>query len=279
MTLSLTKTRQQILATGHQWLRDIAALPYPPLCALTREPINEGEFSHNARNELLRFSAGNACWRCGSTVGPYLITNPVGCDLCQKSRLQFERTLRLGLYEAELAAACRRLKHVSGYRLAVALGNLLAEKCEAQLREMVVDAVVPVPLHWWTEWQRRYNPSEVIAAQIARQLDRPLIKRAILRQRRTPPQHHLSMSERQTNVRGAFKPGRDQRVKGARILLVDDVMTTGATCHESARALKDAGAASVCVAILARGGPRRDFDVNASSVEYGGTAGTRESSV
>lgn len=243
---------------GHHWLASVIDLAYPPLCALTREPIATGDFSGRAKERLLKFSGENRCWRCAAEVGPHLETKPVGCDLCRDTSFAFQRVLRLSLYEDELAAACRRLKHVSGYRLATALGNLLAESLEGELRELNVDYIVPVPLHWRTEWHRRYNPSQVLAKQIANRLDRPLLSRAIVRTRRTSPQHYLSMTERRTNVRNAFKMSGDTRVNGARILLVDDVMTTGATCHESARALRDAGANEVFVVVLARGGPRRD---------------------
>jgi len=258
MTSSTPLSFRSVSTTGREWLASIVALAYPPLCALTREPITKGDFSEKAKERLLTFANGNRCWRCASEVGPHLETNPEGCDLCRETSFAFKRVLRLGLYEEDLAAACRRMKHVSGYRLAVALGNLLAESLSDELRELEIDYVVPVPLHWRTEWHRRYNPSRALAEQLAEHLDKPLLSRAVIRSRRTLPQHHLSMTERRTNVRQAFEPGPAAPVSGVRILLVDDVMTTGATCHEAARALKEAGAAEIFVVVLARGGPRRD---------------------
>lgn len=258
MSSSATVITRRFREIGRHWLAGVIDLAYPPLCALTREPIAAGDFSEQAKQRLLKFADGNRCWRCASEVGPHLETKPDGCDLCRDTSFAFQRVLRLSLYEEELAAACRRMKDVSGHRLAAALGNLLAETLDSELRELRVDYVVSVPLHWRTEWQRRYNPSQVLAKQIAKHLDRPLLSRAVVRNRRTSPQHHLSMTERRTNVRNAFKMGNETRVNGARILLVDDVMTTGATCHESARALMAAGASQVIVVVLARGGPRRD---------------------
>lgn len=261
MSSSATEIARLFGEAGRHWLASVIDLAYPPLCALTRVPIVAGDFSEQAKQRLLKFSGGNRCWRCASEVGPHLETKPEGCDLCRHTSFAFQRVVRLSLYEDELAAACRRLKHVSGYRLATSLGNLLAEALEGDLRELNVDYVVPVPLHWRTEWHRRYNPSQILAKQIARHLGRPLLSRAIIRTRRTSPQHFLSMTERRTNVRNAFKMSGDSRLKGARILLVDDVMTTGATCHESARALRSAGTSEVYVAVLARGGPRRDHPI------------------
>jgi ComF family protein len=113
------------------------------------------------------------------------------------------------------------------------------------------DAVVPVPLHWRKKWRRGFNQAELLALQISRHRRIPLMN-ALQRKRPTEIQAGLAMAGRRRNVAGAFlmKPGSD--LAGKRILLIDDVMTTGATASACAAALKRGGAKSVSLLTLAR---------------------------
>jgi len=115
------------------------------------------------------------------------------------------------------------------------------------------DAVVPVPLHPRRERERGYNQALLLAKVVARHFERPLRRRALCRTRHTSQQTKLAAHRRWENVRGAFQTNAD--VRGARLLLVDDVMTTGATASECARVLKKAGARSVSVLTIARTQP------------------------
>jgi ComF family protein len=112
--------------------------------------------------------------------------------------------------------------------------------------------VIPVPLHWRRLWWRGFNQAALLAAEVARRLDLPLDTTAMSRQRFTPPQTAQHHDERIKNVRRAFTVTDPERVKNRRILIVDDVMTTGATVDECARVLIAAGAACVDVFTLAR---------------------------
>lgn len=114
------------------------------------------------------------------------------------------------------------------------------------------DVIIPVPLHWTRLWRRGFNQSALLASEVATRLARPLDVRSLVRSRATPSQTARDGKERLLNVRGAFGVRRPGRVAGRRILLVDDVMTTGATANECARALISAGAARVDVLTLAR---------------------------
>lgn len=249
----MTMSSQELAGGKRNVFDEFAAIVYPPRCALTGELIDVGDFSRRALDELLTGTDRPRCARCGADVGPHL--DHLGdCDLCRDERYAFRGVTRLGLYHGSLALACRLLKHHRGHRLAHALAELLWEHRQRELIATSPDLVVPVPLHWQTEWFRGYNPSAVLAGVLGRRLGRPVYSHAVRRIRRTRPQHHLSPTERRTNVRGAFRPRR--RLKGARVLLVDDVFTTGSTCHHVAKALLDGGAESVHVAVLARGGSR-----------------------
>jgi ComF family protein len=128
---------------------------------------------------------------------------------------------------------------------------LWARSAEARFREVKADVVIPIPLHWWRKWQRGYNQSEALAEAIAQRLGLSHESRWLKRIRHTPHQTNLTAVSRRDNLKGAFRVKRRVNLKGKSILLVDDVLTTGTTASEAARALMDAGAVRVVVAVLA----------------------------
>jgi len=147
------------------------------------------------------------------------------------------------------------------------LGRDLADGLHDLLEDVAweIDVVVPIPLHWHRRLARGYNQAEAIAEPIARRLSLPLVK-ALRRRRPTKPQAKLSRAQRETNLRLAFAPVRHRcaRIAGQRLLLVDDVVTTGATVEAAGRCLRDHGARSVVALAAGRtpdpGGHRRSTD-------------------
>jgi ComF family protein len=162
--------------------------------------------------------------------------------------------MRLGPYDGILRDAVLRLKNRTGEGLAELLGELWAARDAEQFRALAANAIVPVPLHWWRRWRRGYNQSAALARGLAAHLKIPCFPTGLRRLRNTPDQTIQSPSGRRDNVRGAFQVRRGLQIQGQTILLIDDVMTTGATAHEAARALRAAGAARVVAAALARAG-------------------------
>ncbi len=140
------------------------------------------------------------------------------------------------------------------YGLDQSLGNALAEYLGAELpcAAHEVDMVVPVPLYRRRLWWRGFNQAALLAGAVARRLGRPLELRNLVRLRPTTPQTSQSHDDRRRNVRGAFSVKHPGRIRGKRLLLVDDVMTTGATLDECARTLIAAGARRVEALALAR---------------------------
>jgi ComF family protein len=162
--------------------------------------------------------------------------------------------VRLGPYDGLLSEVIqRRLKYISGEGLAELLADLWASHQEKRLRELKVDLIVPVPLHWRRRWRRGYNQSEILARGIAARLHVPCKPGWLRRVRNTPRQVGQRGAARRDNVRNAFFAPRWAQLHGKAILLVDDVLTTGSTASEAARALRAAGAARVVVAVLAGG--------------------------
>jgi ComF family protein len=143
------------------------------------------------------------------------------------------------------------MKHASGEGLAELVGELWAAATEARLRALAAHVVVPVPLHWRRRWGRGYNQSEALARPIAARLGLPCRPSCLRRVRHTPEQAKQTPAARQDNVRHAFR-ARGTLLRGQTVLLVDDVFTTGSTAAEAARALRQAGAGRVVVAVLAR---------------------------
>jgi len=137
--------------------------------------------------------------------------------------------------------------------LAADMGIMLAGCASAHFAGAGIDAVEAVPLHPRRQRHRTYNQSSLLAAAAAGRLGVPLLAGGLVRTRDTASQTFMNMAKRKSNVRGAFAVSDPSWVEGRRILLVDDVMTTGATVGECARVLAEAGAAGVYVATVARG--------------------------
>lgn len=163
----------------------------------------------------------------------------------------FDRAYSFGAYDGPL----RKLIHLFKYSGMKPLGKWLAGLLNRALpldeEGEHFDAIVPVPLHWRRRWQRGFNQSAILARFVARDRGIPVI-RALRRVRPTATQAGLTNSNRRKNVTGAFRASSSAHLRGKRILLIDDVMTTGSTGASCAAALKRAGAASVTLLTLAR---------------------------
>ena len=171
------------------------------------------------------------------------------CALCRSGLRGFDAAYCYGAYEGAL----RELIHLFKYGRIRTLDGRLGDLLVAALpRDERFDAVTPVPLHWVREWRRGFNQAELLARQIARRSGIPLA-RMLRRVRATAIQAGLSGTARRRNVGAAFRCRRRAgRLDGKRILLIDDVMTTGATAAACALALKRAGAARVALLTVAR---------------------------
>jgi ComF family protein len=173
------------------------------------------------------------------------------CPFCVKRPFRFDRLVALGDYESHLRAAVLRMKRPSGEPLAAALARLLWQSRGGDLRAWNVDVVLPIPMHWLRRIARGVNSPEVIGRTLAHQLRTPIS--SLLRRRRwTRAQGQLPASRRVLNLKNAFRLLHANDFRGARVLLVDDVVTSGATSNEAARVLHRAGAEFVGVAAICR---------------------------
>lgn len=232
--------------------RGMLDLCFPLVCTHCGNQSESGLLCTSCRALLTRSANTPACPRCAATIGPFALRDD-GCDICHKSKFAFEQVIRLGRYDGELRHACLRLKTLAGYHLGQALGDLLWQTRAQQLTMHEPHVVTPIPLHFFRRIRRGYNQVYPIAQQISRSLQISLATRLLQRRRRTAKQFQLSPTERERNLRNAFVCDASNLVGGKTVLLVDDILTTGATCHQAARALKQAGAHRVIVAVIARG--------------------------
>jgi len=184
---------------------------------------------------------------------PFPLDEEGVCRLCRSGARGFDTAYCFGAYEGTL----RELIHLFKYGRMKPLAKPLAAHMALPL-DRQFDVVVPMPLHWRRQWQRGFNQSELLARLTARRRGIPMVN-AVRRTRATSAQAGLSNAARRENVAGAFRVRKPRAVEARRVLLIDDVMTTGATASACALALKRAGAKSVTLLALARV-DRRIFD-------------------
>ena len=201
---------------------------------------------------------GGVCAICGERLfSSYAVAGAAGearCGLCRRIEPPFARAAAYGSYETGLRELIHLLKYGGVRPAANVLGRMLAEAIATLEPELPADsvAVIPVPLHRTKLRQRGFNQAELIARQAAKRLRLPLKPVLLKRTKARPDKHILSNEERWRIVRGAFATRPGSQVDNKRVLLVDDVMTTGATLDACAAALLEAGAKSVVGLTVAR---------------------------
>jgi ComF family protein len=240
-------------ALGQHLAEGMLELLYPSVCAFCTCRLVPGRKKACPTCQVqLTTDPHSHCPRCGSSVGPFVHLTE-GCTKCRSISFHFDQVIRLGPYDGLLREIILRMKYSAHEGLAETLGELWAEKAETHLQATGAEQVIPVPLHWRRRWSRGYNQSEVLARALAARLRLPCQTRWLRRTRNTPSQVQQTPAGRRANVRNAFLARRRPELPGKVILLVDDVMTTGSTASEAARALRDAGAGRVIAAVLAHG--------------------------
>lgn len=202
---------------------------------------------------------GLVCDQCGLPLpggqdGPEVL-RPL-CDQCLRCPPIWHQARAALLYDGLAREMILRLKHSDQGALAIPLGRWMAKAGAPLLAQS--DLIAPIPLHWWRELRRKENQSALLAQQIAKLSGLPLERRLLQRHRATPPQEGRDRLARAENLAGAFRlrPKFAPALQGRRVLLIDDVLTSGATMAEASRVLLDHGAARVHVLVAARVAPK-----------------------
>lgn len=194
------------------------------------------------------------CERCGAPVVKLAGDESAPCGSCQKAKFRFDGAMAAGRYEGVLRTLVLEAKRPTSDAIAAGLGRLIVHRTGDDLRGLRADMVTAIPMHWSRRMVRQMNSPERMAEVIADELQLKFAPRLLRRVRVTAPQASLASSARAVNVRRSLtvRRGGAKSLAGATILLIDDILTTGSTCSEAARALKVAGAARVVAVVAAR---------------------------
>ncbi|MBS0201694.1 MAG: ComF family protein [Planctomycetes bacterium] len=197
--------------------------------------------------------AANSCRRCGAPRGPFTVDED-HCLLCRRENYAFDEVIRLGLYRDDLRIACLMAKNPAGRLLSQTLADLLVDAREISFAQPF-QAVIPIPEHWIKRLVRPHYAAETIARRISTRLKVGLSTGILAKARWTPKQAKSPPVQRRQQQKSAFRVVGTE-VRGKSVLLVDDILTTGATADAAARELKRAGASRVVVAVVAVSPPR-----------------------
>ncbi len=228
----------------HALISKILNTLYPsrcPSCGSESDVFNHSPICASCWSKIKRYT-GPSCSICAM---PFSSEYSMICGQCMKKAPPFSKVINFGLYEGVLAEAINLLKFHDLKRLSKPLSRLLLGHDLP-----VTDGIVPVPLNIKRLRERGFNQSLLIAKVISKNIGVPLLMDILLKKKETPPQIGLSAKERLLNLKNSFEVKGD--IKGLRLFLVDDVMTTGATVTECSKELMKARAKEVIVLTIAR---------------------------
>ena len=226
---------------------------FPPQCPICGKALGKYPMDRPCPScfSQMKVFSHPRCPRCG--LGFY---TPMGedhlCSACLTEHWHFTKARSIGPYEGWMVGVISHFKFRGVSRLAKPLGTLLAEYRDPEFPFSEFDLLLSVPLHPQRLRERGFNQSLLLARRIAQIHSLPIDATALQRTRHTQPQTELSGPERRKNIRQAFEVKKTGSIAGKRILLIDDVFTTGATVQECAKTLLKAGAKQVDVLTLAR---------------------------
>lgn len=240
----------------------LVSVLFPAACRVCRQPLATASRVPVCRACLATLHRIQApvCHACGRPLPPAAadFAAPV-CHACRRGLYHFHLARSFALYDGPMERILLLLKYDPIAPLAAWFAARIEEVVRAEPSLAEVDCIVPVPLDRHRLRQRGYNQAELIARPLARRLALPLATDLLRRLRSRQPKLKLSRRERWETVRGAFVAADGGRVDSSRILLLDDVLTSGATLDACARALRSAGAATVHAVTVARVLPRGEF--------------------
>lgn len=243
--------------------RRVSNLLFPPHCAACgiQLALNRGRLERPLHfcglcSQRLMADLADCCRVCGaecprSGIGASETDRP--CRYCRVLRFPVVACGALGNYGGLLQQLVVQMKGQRSEVLALQLGQLLGRRLRDLPWISEVEALIPVPVHWSKQLQKGFHGAAVIAEGLRRELGIPWLPRAVNSTRRTAKQGMLETPERYRNVAGAFAPGALPTVENKCLLIVDDVLTSGATLTAVAAALQDAGSGKLYAAVLARG--------------------------
>jgi ComF family protein len=232
--------------------RGVAELLFPDLCPWCKRPLAPGDdpLACAACAEKVQRVAAPYCRRCGLPLDAGM--PPIECARCVAHPPAFDRLRGVVIYNAHVGAAIAEFKYRRGLGAGFALAGVLRRAAESGIDWNAYDAILPAPLHPSRYRRRWFNQAALLVSEMPGGHRLPLRSHWLRRVRDTDVQASLDVPARQKNVAGAFVVEPAARLAGKRILLVDDVATTGATLNECAKVCRRAGAAAIDAVVVAR---------------------------
>jgi len=242
---------KQLLADISQATLNLVFPIYCRGCDVKLAYDNNAYLCQNCRSQI-RLNTGPFCIRCGRQIAG-AEDSEAPCGSCLDRAHHFQRAWQCCQYQGIIKELIHSFKYKKRLFLKGVLADILCDFAAAFIDCKAIDAIVATPMHRNGISKRGFNQAEVLAKGLAIKLGLPLIQGCLIKTKRTRQQAKLDKAERLKNIRGAFYARKDADLNGKKLLLVDDVFTTGATADESSKVLIKAGADSVWVLALARG--------------------------
>lgn len=234
-------------------LQGIKGILYPDICLACRRKINEAgeKLICSKCYAEIKMNLPPFCVSCGRHIEKKDIGKNI-CKGCARKQLYFDRAYSPCIYEGVTAKLIHEFKYRHKENLANPLSKIMIEFIrEYNLPIDYLDLIIPIPIYKTKMREREFNQAERLGSYIAKEFDKELSSGILLRNRNVKTQTGLKDRERKLNVSGSFSIAKNKRLQGSNLLLVDDVLTTGATSSEAALTLKNAGAQTIFVLTLA----------------------------
>lgn len=231
---------------AHNIYTGILDLVYPSFCLIC-ENVEQDSYLCAKCLEKIEIIGEQRCRKCGTPCESYL------CPDCKVREYAFEYACSAGVFDGVLREAIHLFKYRGQVVIAKPLADLMIRCFPDTKLSGRIDAVIPIPIHSSRLLERGFNQSEELARQFCNKTRIPLVTDVLYKSRKTPRQVGLPFDVRVVNVAGSFGIRHAVKIRGKRVMLIDDVITTGSTVSEAARTLREAGAAVVYAYTLARG--------------------------
>ncbi len=237
-----------------KYVSGLVSLFYPQHCVICGQYLEQSDFDLCKRCwDGLPTIGSSYCEKCGAYLGPY--TKPAKtCSRCKSELKYLKKVVALFRYKDTAKELIHRLKFDRERHVAYCLANMLASHLSTDDFISKIDFMIPVPLHWKREMHRTFNQSEIICSTLAKKLGLKYRTNILVRTKATREQSKLKHRERLNNLKDAFALSlvKKHKIRNKTILLVDDVMTTGATMSECAKVLKKGGAKRIYGVVVCR---------------------------
>jgi ComF family protein len=242
-----------ILKEGlHLFKSALSDLFFPPVCAFCEAPVDGSDASLcDACCDSLDAVSEPICAQCGLPVPGLAALGSGSCGRCLADPPRYDRARYAVHYQGAVRDALLRFKFAGALHVAKALSQILIEAFRRNFHHPDFDLIVPVPIHRKRLVHRGFNQVVVLAEKLSQDTGIPLDRTSFKKTKDTPPQVGLTRPARVKNLRGSFGIQRSNRIRGRKVLLVDDVATTGSTIAEAAKTIMRGGAARVDVLVLA----------------------------